>query len=99
MRFDDHRGMRPYKMRLVGGSLRATLLRTKVSGPDKKVEARPVHVTAEAYCEHPDWLRIGHDLWSKFADERDFFLTLPNTPTRPRFRRMTRTVGRPTTTS
>ena len=78
LRFDDHRGLVPSEMRLVDGSLRAVLTRTKTTGHDKNVEALPVHVAKDAYLHHPGWLTVGFKLWEATPADRDFFLLLPD---------------------
>ena len=54
LKFDDHRGLVPKALVMEGGNLQAILTRTKTSGKDKRIEALPVHISADAYLLHPE---------------------------------------------
>ena len=77
MRFDDHRGLVPAKMRLTAVGLRGTLVRTKTNGTGKRQEELYLHVDFGAYLKHSTWLRVGWELWGETDPNRDFFLGLP----------------------
>jgi hypothetical protein len=77
LRFDDHRGLVPKRMRMSAAGLAATLVRTKTSGAGKKVEELPMFVSSEAFLRQQTWLAVGFDLWGKVSLDRDFFLCLP----------------------
>ena len=73
LRFDDHRGLIPSTLRLVGGSLRGTLARTKTTGAGKKREELYLHVDNECFLLHGDWLPVGLALWQSIGVARDYF--------------------------
>ena len=77
LRFDNHRGLEPKRMRLRPLGLKAVLTRTKTSGVGKKVHELPLYVSALAYFVQPGWLRTGFELWESTDKERDYFLGLP----------------------
>ncbi len=78
MRFDDHRG-------LVVGDIQETdigwtfmLVRTKTTGPDKTVVARPGVVARGAYIQEPGWCKRGLQMWAEAAPgRRDYALCVP----------------------
>ena len=78
LRFDDHRGMAPEKLKLEGGTLSGSLTRSKTSGSGKAIESLPLIVNVEAWLVFPGWLAEGFALWEKHSFERDFFLALPS---------------------
>ena len=75
VRFDDHTGLMPASMRLISGSLRGTLVRTKTSGAGKKREELYLHIDVTALFFHPSWLRVGWELWQALGTRRDYFFT------------------------
>ena len=77
LRFDDHRGLAPGSMKLTHRGLEALLTRTKTTGPGKKVELLPLHVTHGAIVVEPTWLTVGFALWAEHVSERSYFLCLP----------------------
>ena len=78
MRFDDHRGLVPSRMKLLALGLRGTLVRTKTSGANKKKQHLEVVVDRAAYLLHEDWLEVGWLLWQETPQSRDYFLGLPS---------------------
>ena len=76
LRYDDHRGFEPTKLKLNGkGALVTKLTRTKTTGKDKKVQCRLLVVAGEAYLAEDNWLCVGLALWKETAPwERDFLL-------------------------
>ena len=77
MRFDDHRGLIPSTIRLVAGSLRGTLVRTKTSGAGKRREELYLHIDAGAFFFHKSWISVGRRLWEDLGTNRDYFLLVP----------------------
>jgi hypothetical protein len=78
MRFDDHRGLVPAKMVMGPRGLSARLVRTKTSGPGKRVETLPLFVGKSSYIFEEDWLPVGMGLWDDARTDRDYFLMHPN---------------------
>ena len=78
MRFDDHRGLIPSRMRWSNASLRGVLVRTKTTGAGKKWELLHFCVDELAYLVAPDWLAVGWALWQEVDQARDDFLVLPS---------------------
>ena len=77
MHFDDHEGLQPKPLRLMGRSLRGTLTRTKTTGSGKRVEELYLHVDCNAWLVHSEWLDVGFALWQGVGPSRDDFLVLP----------------------
>ena len=77
MRFDDQRGLLPATVRLIGGCLKGTLVRTKTTGPGRRREELYIHVDSAAYLLAPQWLEIGWRLWASIGCKKELFLTLP----------------------
>ena len=77
LRFDDHRGLLPSSLRLVAGSLRGTLVRSKTTGAGKRREELYLHVDRMAYILESSWLEVGWRLWQRCGTARDYFLLLP----------------------
>ncbi len=78
LRFDDHRGLSPSSLRREDGGLVGELSRTKTSGADKKIESRPIAISAEAYIEHPRWAATGLDILHRITPpDRDYLLSSP----------------------
>lgn len=77
LRYSDHQGLLPSSLRLAEGTLRGQLLRTKTTGPDKKIGSRAFVVSAACYLQDPSWLSVGFALWSEFLTERSYVLCLP----------------------
>ena len=77
MRFHDHRGMIPSRLRMVGSGLIGTLVRTKSSGVGKARHIIEVAVDVEAFLLCPAWLLVGWALWENAERDRDCFLGLP----------------------
>ena len=51
--------LEPSSLLLTARGLEAKLVRTKVSGPGKRVEAMRVYVSRRAYVAEPRWLEVG----------------------------------------
>ena len=67
LRFDDHRGMVPADLSVSEAGLVGKLTRSKVSGPDKKLNYRLLLVHSSAYVHHKHWLVSGWKLLEKEA--------------------------------
>ena len=79
LRFDDHRGMVPSDLVVSENGLVGRLTRSKVSGPDKKLNYRLLIVHSSAYVQHKDWLVSGWELLKKEAPySRDYLLPAPS---------------------
>jgi hypothetical protein len=80
MRGDDIQGLLPETMILQRRGLEAVLDRTKTSGPGRKIRWLNVFVSSEAYIVKPDWLKVGHELWSSedMNFKRDYLLPVPD---------------------
>ncbi len=74
-RYDDHRGLSPSGIQMVGNAAEFTLDRSKTTGPDKPVAFRYGVISKGAYFKKPDWLVTGLALWQTTAPfARDYFL-------------------------
>ena len=62
-RFDDLKWCKPQSVSLDLRGLRAVLMRTKMSGPGKRLEVLTVWISRLAFLAAPDWLYKGADLW------------------------------------
>ena len=83
MRYADTLGMHMDTMREDSMGVWATLMKTKTTGPGKRVLQCKVYVSHEAYLEEKQWLATGLDLWKKMGYEaglsgRDFMLPMPD---------------------
>ena len=78
LRFDDHRGIVPAKVKISESGLLGKLTRSKVSGPGKKLNFRLVIVVSSAYIHHKLWLLTGWQLLEKDPDSRDYLLPAPS---------------------
>ena len=79
LRFDDHRGLLPRDFKISETGLLAKLSRSKVSGPEKRLNFRVVVIHSSAYVQHKNWLSIGWELLQKGAPhERDYLLPSPS---------------------
>ncbi len=77
-RFDDHRGIRPDRLEWQGDNLRLHLHRTKTTGQGKRVEARVIGISHEAYLMEERWMRTGWDLLARMGrPDRDYLLAAP----------------------
>ena len=72
LRFDDHRGLDPARLRLERDSLHGELIRTKTSGTNKSVQVLPLYVDRRAWLVGEAWLQEGFSLWVLHGFERDF---------------------------
>ena len=77
LRFDDHRGIDPHKLRMCSRGLHTMLTRSKTSGPNKKDQFLPLNVSRNAILVHPDWLATGLTLWQSVDTKRDILLAMP----------------------
>ncbi len=79
MRFDDHRGLVIGDIQETDIGWTFTLVRTKTTGPDKSVLARPGVVARGAYIREPGWCQRGLQLWAEAAPgRRDYALCVPS---------------------
>ncbi len=77
LRFDDHRGLIINDILDSVGGWVFMLVRTKTTGPDKAVEARPGIVSRGAYVRQAAWCETGVRLWKEAApNARDYALAL-----------------------
>ena len=68
LRHADHRRFIPRDPALfLDGSLRATLVRSKTTGPDKLVKSRPVFISSCSWIMHHAWLTIGWEAMLNMA--------------------------------
>ena len=82
MRFSDTLGMAEGSMELQESGLTAVLLRTKTSGPGKKVVYLRIWVSMSCWIQKRYWLETGYDIWKRLGkaaglEERDFGLPCP----------------------
>ena len=78
MRFSDHRGLSAADITLKDGSLTGLLRRTKTTGTDKNVSARPVRVDASSFISSPQWLSAGWQILNELVPfQRDYLLPAP----------------------
>ena len=83
MRYADTLGMHMDTMREDSMGVWATLMKTKTTGPGKRILQCKVYVSKEAYLEEKHWLAAGLELWKKLGYEaglsgRDFMLPMPD---------------------
>ena len=75
MRTDDLKRMHPKTVTMGEAGFQGRLMRTKTTGPGKKVKELMVFVPVEASITGVDWLRAGYDLWQELAPKDvDFFI-------------------------
>ena len=77
LRFDDHRGLVPSRIRLLRSGLRGTLVRTKTSGVGKSREELEVVIVQAAFLFMSAWLQTGWAVWELVGTGRDYFMGLP----------------------
>ncbi len=79
LRHDDHRGINPTDWRPSQAGLTVTLLRSKTTGADKRVDRRPIGISCDAYLVLPDWCERGLGIWRTLAPwPRDYLLAAPD---------------------
>ncbi len=79
MRFDDHRGLIIADVQETDIGWTFMLVRSKTTGPDKTVLARPGVVARGAYIRESGWCQRGLELWAKAAPgRRDYALCVPS---------------------
>ena len=75
LRADDLQRLRPRDVSMGEAGMTGKLMRTKTTGPGKKVKQLTVFVPFEAQISGNNWLQVGYDLWrSVVSDTSDFFL-------------------------
>jgi hypothetical protein len=76
LRFDDTKGLVPERIRLSSSGLRATLERSKTTGPGRKTGEAPVFVDRECSLTGGDWLKEGFEILKSpgFSWKRDYLL-------------------------
>ena len=80
LRFDDHRGIKPQDVSLVGGSLSARLTRSKTLGSDRSVGSRQFFINAPCFVERRERLHEGWRVLCTAANfDRDYLLPSPTT--------------------
>jgi len=77
LRYDDLAWLAPTEVTWCGDCLHFRLLRTKTSGPGKKVPSMHAYVSVDAWFSEPAWLQTGWDLWVHHGFPRDFFVARP----------------------
>ena len=78
MCFSDHRGLSPADIPFEDGSLTGVLRRTKTTGIDKNVSARPVRVDANSFISTALWLSVGWQILNELVPfQRDYHLPAP----------------------
>ena len=75
LRTDDLQRLKPANITMGEAGFVGKLLRTKCTGPGKKVRELVVFVPTEASIAGTKWLRVGYELWTKAVPVGlDFFL-------------------------
>ena len=75
MRLSDLEGLDPQRIHLSSRGLRAILVRTKTTGPGKRVKETPIFLARRISFTGVDWLKIGLDIWDSFERKsRDYFV-------------------------
>ena len=75
MRLSDLEGLDPQRVNLSSRGLRAILVRTKTTGPGKKVKETPIFLARRLSFTGGDWMKIGLDIWDSFERKsRDYFV-------------------------
>ena len=78
MRFSDHRGLSPTDISFEDGSLTGLSSRTKTTGTDKNVSARPVRGDASSFISSPLGLSAGWKILNELAPfQGDYLLPAP----------------------
>ena len=80
MRFDDTVGLLPAKLKLLENGLEGLIVRSKSTGPGRKVNELRIFVSREATITGSEWLATGFAIWQEesFSFRRDYFLPLPS---------------------
>eukprot|EP00971_Amphidinium_carterae_P150374 2981513-Amphidinium_carterae.1 len=58
--------------------LQFVLVRSKSTGPGKRLQQVPCFVSVHAWLHEPLWLQTGVVLWQQHAQERDYLLLTPS---------------------
>ena len=78
LRTDDLQRLRPDMVTYGESGFVGRLLRTKCSGPGKRVQEFLVFIPEGTGIRDPRWLRTGYDLWREMVrQDTDFFLPRP----------------------
>ena len=79
MRLSDLEGLDPQRILLSSRGLRAVLIRTKTTGPGKRVKETPIYLARRISFTGTDWLKLGLDIWDGFEmKSRDYFVFAAN---------------------
>ena len=78
LRSDDLKWADPASAHMTESGLECKLLRTKVSGPGKKVTHLSFSVSREAYFVEPRWLHTGFAVWQALCANSPFFISKPS---------------------
>lgn len=93
MRHSDTTGLKFPSGQIDSYCWSADLVKTKTTGPGKKVVIVKVFVSRSAYLVEPRWLETGWALWREMSwevsmENRDFFLTAPSNDMKNTTRKM-----------
>ena len=78
LRWDDLQRMHSDHMELKDAGLTGRMVRTKVSGPGRRVREVPLYVSRDADLTGVGWLEIGYGLWRGTVDHpRDYMIQRP----------------------
>ena len=74
LRGDDLQWLSPKDVQLGSRGLECTLIRTKTTGPGKRIEKMFAYVSRQAWYAKEKWLETGWMLWAEFQYDRDYFV-------------------------
>jgi hypothetical protein len=79
LRTNDLQGLPPALLRRTSQGLSGTLMRTKTTGPGRKVKTLPIYVDAGCWLADARWLSVGAQIWESpdFSFGRDYFVPTP----------------------
>ena len=78
LRWDDLQRLIPKHVEMKEVGLVGRMVRTKVSGPGRKVKELPLFVSRDADLTGGGWLQAGYDIWkTTVGEERDYFIPRP----------------------
>ena len=80
MRVSDLQGIDVSRLRLFRDGLKGFLVKTKTTGPDKKVAEVPFFVGRNVGLSGRDWLSAGYKLWRDLGQLDRTFLVFQSTP-------------------
>ena len=83
MRYADTLGLHMETLRDDQSGVWATLMKTKTTGPGKRILQCKVYISSEAFLAERRWLSTGLEVWKKMGYEagltgRDFMLPMPD---------------------